>query len=72
MQQPHKYIYQKPKPQFGEILNANHIIPRDINKDLMMKTQKNSDIRNISKKYQFQQPNTLVNNPINKIQIQKY
>ena len=65
-------IYQEPTPRFGELLNANLIIPRDINKDLMMKTQLHSDVRNQSKQYYFKPPNTLVNNPLKKIQIQKY
>lgn len=72
MQQTSKYIYQHPKPRFGEILNANKVTSRDINKDLMMRTQRYSEVRNSSKKYYFQPPNTLVNYSIPKIQIQKY
>lgn len=72
MQQQCKYIYQHPKKRFGEILNANQVTPRDINKDLMMKTQQKSEVRNFSKQYYFQKPNTLVNHSIPKIKIQKY
>lgn len=46
-----RFFYQQPKPRFGEILNANQVTPRDINKDLMVKTQKTSDIKNLSKSY---------------------
>ena len=67
-----RYIYQQPKPTFGEILNANKIIHRDINKDLMMKTQQYSEVRNLGKKFHFQQSHTLTNYYIPKIQIQKY
>lgn len=46
-----QFFYKQPKPQFGEILNANQVTPRDINKDLMMSTQKTSEVKNMSKSY---------------------
>lgn len=72
MQQTSKYIYQHPKPRFGEIINANQVTSRDINKDLMMRTQQYSEVRNTAKKYYFTKPTTLVNHSLPKIQIQKY
>ena len=64
--------YQIPKQNFGEILNANLVIPRDINKDLMMSTQKTSVVKILSKKFSPKQPQTLVNDSLNLPQIQKY
>lgn len=46
-----KFFYQKPKLNFGEILNASLIISRDVNKDLMTHTQKYSEVRSLSKNY---------------------
>ena len=45
------YKYQKPKPKFGEILNANKVISRDIDKDLMPLTQKISQVKILSKEF---------------------
>lgn len=65
-------FYQRPKPKFGEILNATKVTSRDLNKDLMMKSQQNSHVRNLSKNYNFKQPTTLTNKYLPKSQIQKY
>ena len=67
-----KFIHLQPKQKFGQILNADRVISRDVNKDLMMRTQRYSEVRNYGKKYYFKPPNTLVNPAIQKIQIQKY
>lgn len=61
-----RYPYQKPKPKFGEILNANLIISRDINKDLMTHTQKQSEVRSLSKQYFFKSP-LMISNNFNKV-----
>jgi len=45
-----RFFYQKPKPRFGEILNANLVVSRDVNKDLMHYTQKNSEVKMASRK----------------------
>jgi hypothetical protein len=66
----YKFFYQKPKLKFGEILNANKITPRDINKDLMVYTQKISEVRTLSKSYPFKPPTIYgFKSPLN---IQKY
>ena len=49
--QPRPRYVQPTKPKFGQILNANHTIKRDLNKDLMMKTQLQSEVKNVSKRY---------------------
>ena len=72
MQPITKYIYLHPKQKFGQILDADRVISRDINKDLMMRTQRYSEVKNLGKKYYFSPPNTLVNHPVPKIRIQKY
>lgn len=46
-----RFFYKMPKPQFGEILNANYVISRDVNKDRMVPTQSTSDVKNLSKTY---------------------
>lgn len=51
-----RFFYQKPKPKFGEILNANIVIDRDINKDLLVSSTKISEVRMLSKQYPFQRP----------------
>lgn len=51
--------YQKPKSNFGEIINANFIISRDLNKDNMNKYQKISQVKILSKKYPFKQSNNI-------------
>ena len=72
MQPVTKYIHLHPKQKFGQILNADQVTSRDVNKDLMMRTQRYSEVRNLGKQYYFKPPNTLVNGPRAKIQIQKY
>lgn len=59
-----KFFYQQPKPRFGEILNASQVTPRDINKDLMVKTQQTSPIKKLSKTYP--------NKPSQQIYYQRY
>ena len=47
-----RYRYVQPtKPKFGQILNANHTIKRDLNKDLMMKTQIRSEVKSAAKNF---------------------
>ena len=65
-----RFFYQKPKPRFGEILNANHVIPRDINKDLMTHTNKISEVKNLSKHYPHRAPAKLGYKP--PVYLQKY
>ena len=72
MQQRSKYIYQHPKPKFGEILDADRVTSRDVNKDLMMRTQRQSEVKQMGRQYHFKQPTTLVNYSVPKIVIQKY
>ena len=49
--QPRPRYVQPNKPRFGEILNANSTIKRDLNKDLMMKTQFKSEVKTVAKRY---------------------
>ena len=49
--QPRPTYARPSKPKFGHILKSNTIIKRDLNKDLMMKTQPRSEIKNASKRY---------------------
>ena len=52
-----RLMYQPPKKQFGEILNAYQVTPRNIDKDLMVHTQKTSEVKNLSKGYPQKTPN---------------
>ena len=51
-----RFFFQKPKKRFGEILNANLVIPRDVNKDLMTYTQQTSDVKKLAKHYPQKYP----------------
>ena len=65
-----RFFYQKPRAQFGQILDANKVISRDVNKDLMVHTQKISEVRMLGKSYPFQTPNPYGLRP--QLRMQKY